>query len=1062
MGVVTFLVALVAVALWVRSSRTLRRLQDLEDTVRKYTPFLDRIADLERQLRELGKAAAAPAAPPEPTPIHQVQPLRPATPPPPPPPPRVVERVAPVEPPPLRTAPPPPPPPPPPMRPPEPVPEPVAAPAFSLADTLREKLSGEEWEALVGGSLLNKLGSLITVIAIALGLSYSATRMGPAGRVALALGISFAMLAAGVIFERRGKYLIFARGLLGGGWAALYLTAYGMHALEAARVIESPLIAAIMLAMVAAGMIVHSLRYRSQVVTGLAYFAAFAALAITPVATFSVVALVPLGISLLVIAWRFEWFAMALFGLIATYGTCASKATGTATVWQTQAILGTYWLLFETFDILRAAKRKPAAGASAWIAPLNALAALGMSYLKWSDTPDAALWRFFAITAAAYLAVAVVRSRVRPPSTVPTEDFYERALSGYEGAVTLAAALAIPAIFLGLTGLQVVWGLAAEAEMLFLAGLLFRQSWLRHLGAGAFAVSLIRLGASNVADLGHPARTWTPTALAIAALFYVNCALKRPGLLYSYAAAPLLLLITGFEVQQAWLGIAWFGIALLLFEFGFWARLGEFRLQGYGVAALSWLALLKLNTVDPQPHPWLTLGAAALGSWIVTAQVFWIRRIPESEQNVVRDFSDTAGTFFAGALIWQVVPHGYLGLGWFALAIICLEAGLFTGVRWFRIEGDIVGAIAIATIAGIDVFGLGGVPPRQWIPLGAAALLAYAVSARLFRLTDAEHRPRRDVALSAGSLFLAALSWYMLPSPLIAVSWGVMALVLVELGVALPFPAATANGHVLAACGIGRLFMANFTISGRSLGISHRLLTVVPYSALCYYLHDLTLTVRDRFSRSYLYAGAILIVVVLRFELGNAMAVVGWAIFGFALLWFGHRLDKPDLRWQSYALAVWTFVRSWTTNFYIPESLLGMHARVLTGALVIAGFYASELLSPRDQDVAFHVKARTMFSCLATVLLSALLFYEVSGSLLTVAWGVEGIALLLAGFPLRERSLRLAGLALFFFCIGKLFIYDLSKLDTGYRILSFGVLGLLLVGASWVYTRFREQLKQLL
>ena len=150
--------------------------------------------------------------------------------------------------------------------------------------------------------------------------------------MALALAISFSMIARRRDSERRRKYLIFARGLLGGGWAALYLTAYGMHALDAARVIESPLVGAILLVAVAAGMIAHSLRYRSQVVTGLAYFAAFASLAITPVAAFSVIALVPLGISLLFIAWRFEWFGMALFGLIATYGTCASKATGTATV----------------------------------------------------------------------------------------------------------------------------------------------------------------------------------------------------------------------------------------------------------------------------------------------------------------------------------------------------------------------------------------------------------------------------------------------------------------------------------------------------------------------------------------------------------------------------------------------------------------------------------------------------------------------------------------------------------------------------------------------------------
>jgi hypothetical protein len=1066
MGFVLFLVVLLAIALWVRSSRLGRRVQNLEDTVRNYTPFLDRIADLEREIHELRRGAAAHAEPQSAPPMQPVEPARPFVPPPPPPP-RVEPVISPAahE---LLPATPPPPPPPPraaPAPPPPPLvqPEPVAEPAFSFSDTLRQKLSSEEWEALVGGSLLNKLGSLIMVIAIALGLSYSATRMGPAGRVALALGISFTMLAAGVIFERRGKYLIFARGLLGGGWAALYLTAYGMHALDAARVIESPLLAAILLVAVAGGMIAHSLRYRSQVVTGLAYFAAFAALAITPVAAFSVVALVPLGISLLVIAWHFEWFGMALFGLIATYGTCASKASGTATVWQTEAILGTYWLLFEIFDILRAAKRKPARGAVAWIAPLNAAGALGMSAMKWADTPGAALWIFFAGAAWIYLADSLVRAFVRRPSTVPADNLYERALSGYEGAITLAAALAVPAIVLGLTGLRVVWGLFAEAEVLFLAGLIFRQPWLRHLGAGTFAVSLIRLGAANVVVTAQPARTWTPTTLIAAALFYINCALRRPGLLYSYAAVPLLLLVTGFEVQPTWLGLAWFALALLLFEFGFWMRLQEFRIQGYIVAGLSWVLLLRFNTVDPQAHPWLILGAAALGSWIVTAQMHFLRRFAASEHDSVRDFADAAGTFFAGALIWQVVPRGYLGLGWFALAIVCLEAGILTGVRWFRREADIVGSIAILTIAGINVFSFGGVPPHQAVALAGAAILAYAVSTRLYRLgSDVEYRPRRDVALSAGTLFLAAVCWYALPSPLIAVSWGAMALVLLEIGTALGFSAATANGHVMAFCGIGRLFVANFTIAGKSLGVSHRLLTVAPYAALCYYLHGLTERIRDRFSRVYLYAAAVLIVFLVRFELGNAMAVVGWAIFGLALLWFGHRLRKTDLLWQSYALAVWTFVRSWTTNFYIPESLLGMHARVLTGAVVIACFYASELLSPRDQDAVPHVRARTFFSCLATVLLSALLFYEVSGSLLTVAWGVQGIALLLAGFPLRERSLRLAGLALFFFCIGKLFLYDLSKLDTGYRILSFGVLGLLLVGASWVYTRFREQLKQLL
>jgi uncharacterized membrane protein len=101
-------------------------------------------------------------------------------------------------------------------------------------------------------------------------------------------------------------------------------------------------------------------------------------------------------------------------------------------------------------------------------------------------------------------------------------------------------------------------------------------------------------------------------------------------------------------------------------------------------------------------------------------------------------------------------------------------------------------------------------------------------------------------------------------------------------------------------------------------------------------------------------------------------------------------------------------------------------------------------------------------SLLATTLLGALIFHEVSGSVLTVAWGVEAVALLAAGFALRDRVLRLSGLALFLVCTLKLFFWDLRNLETLPRIVSFIVLGLLLVAVSWVYTRFRDQVQRFL
>jgi uncharacterized membrane protein len=84
-----------------------------------------------------------------------------------------------------------------PLPPPEPVP---AGPTWS--ERMREKVGSQEWEAMVGGNWLNKLGVLILIIGIALLLGFSFTKVGPAGRVAIAVAVSGAMLAAGAFVER--------------------------------------------------------------------------------------------------------------------------------------------------------------------------------------------------------------------------------------------------------------------------------------------------------------------------------------------------------------------------------------------------------------------------------------------------------------------------------------------------------------------------------------------------------------------------------------------------------------------------------------------------------------------------------------------------------------------------------------------------------------------------------------------------------------------------------------------------------------------------------------------
>jgi hypothetical protein len=197
-------------------------------------------------------------------------------------------------------------------------------------------------------------------------------------------------------------------------------------------------------------------------------------------------------------------------------------------------------------------------------------------------------------------------------------------------------------------------------------------------------------------------------------------------------------------------------------------------------------------------------------------------------------------------------------------------------------------------------------------------------------------------------------------------------------------------------------------------------------------------------------AGTFFLCTALWALLRAAVVAPAWALLALALLCAGLRWNLSWFRWQSYALAVLAFARCWAINF------AGAAEPVLAGAAVIACFYVAQLLNARGG------RPRLYYSLLATTLLAALLYYQVSGSLRTVAWGMEGVALLASGFPLRDRVLRLSGLALLLACILKLFVWDLRHLETLPRILSFLVLGLFLVAVSWIYTRFRERVQRFL
>ena len=773
--------------------------------------------------------------------------------------------------------------------------------------------SSDEWEALLGGNWLNKLGVFVLVVGIALALGYSFTRVAPLGRVVTSITFSLALLVAGAVWERREKYRVFARGLMGGGWAALYITVYAMHAVEVAPVIPNPVTGFLLLLGVAAGMIVHSLRYRSQTVTGVAYFVAFGTLAITEVTRVPLFALIPLAVSLIYVAHRFAWPRLVLVGLIFTYAISALRGGAGAPLWQAQAIFIVYWLMFEVFDLLHP---------EAWLLPLNAAGFLGLSLVKWnSDAPDK-LWILLAASAAAYLASAVARARGRQ----------------WQAAVTLTAGLAAAAMFQKFDRQWVASALIVEAELFYLAGLRLGARYIRWLGTALFGLEVGRLLVSDMTSL--PAAAWVPVASLDAAVFYANRALFAADSFYGFLAAGMLALVVGYEVPEPYRTAAWLLLACGAFAVGWWRRLFDFRAQGYLLGILGVAAALFQAYEFP-------LGVAAAVSYAAVLCSLWSApdRFLEEEGKAVRFAGSLAASLVLIVLVWRMAPGEYLGLAWMAVALLLFEFGLRGLPEYFRREAYVVAALGVVRLWLFNLPAIDNSGP--WIPRlvpAGAALLAYAIAVRARK---EEGGMVFLMASSLGTFFFLDASWALLPP--------------------------------------------------------------------------------------------------------SAVAPV-WAAGTLALLVAGRYWDRSPLRWQSYVAASLTFAWCWFVNFAGTQA----SSALWTGSVVIACFYLAMFLANRAG------RERLYYSLLGTILTTLLLYYNISGSMLTVACGIQGATLLASGFPLRDRVLRLSGLTLLLSCILKLFVWDLRHLDTLPRIFSFIVLGLLLLGVSWVYTRYRERVSRYL
>ncbi len=164
-----------------------------------------------------------------------------------------------------------------------------------------------DWEATVGTNWLNRIGIILLVIGITLFLGYAMASMGPAGKIAVGATAGVAMLAAGYWYEYKGNFRPFSLGMLAGGFAVLYATAYASHAVPASRIFDNLAIGIALQTLIAVVAVWQAVQFESERAAILAFLAAYLGLASSTSLPFIYGGAYPLAISGLWLSHRMKW-----------------------------------------------------------------------------------------------------------------------------------------------------------------------------------------------------------------------------------------------------------------------------------------------------------------------------------------------------------------------------------------------------------------------------------------------------------------------------------------------------------------------------------------------------------------------------------------------------------------------------------------------------------------------------------------------------------------------------------------------------------------------------------
>lgn len=244
-------------------------------------------------------------------------------------------------------------------------------------------------------------------------------------------------------------------------------------------------------------------------------------------------------------------------------------------------------------------------------------------------------------------------------------------------------------------------------------------------------------------------------------------------------------------------------------------------------------------------------------------------------------------------------------------------------------------------------------------------------------------------------------------------------------------------------------------------------------------------TENARLSLFSLAMALVLITFAVPVQLGDtAWTTIFWAVEFVVLMWLSFRLRMPFLRYYGFAIFVALAIRllffDTTVNMRTFQPVI--NERFLAYVVGIAATYLAVYILYRQRETfpEWDIPASTLIiaaNIFSIWILSLEVWHGFSIAIreaavsarsglenaqnlsLTAVWAVYAVAGLVVGIVKRWRFVRIGALAFLIIPIGKVFVYDVFKLDMAYRIGAFVGLGVLLLVSAYLYQRYSKIIK---